>query len=58
MTKGYEKLTTYDFNCTHCGKNEMLPNRVGNFIKGWKCAKCDTVNYPNLYGMDTEEKLD
>jgi len=42
------------YPCKNCGQKEMYANKSKGFIKGYKCAFCNTVNYP-IKDMLTEK---
>ena len=45
-TNFQERSVTDKYPCKKCGQRKMYPNTTKGFVKGYKCAFCDTVNYP------------
>jgi hypothetical protein len=46
MKTSFEEYRTKKFVCKRCKNNDMLPNKEGEFIKGFRCRICNEINYP------------
>ena len=52
MKTCFEEYRTSKFTCIRCKKNDMLPNREGDYVKGFHCQVCGEINYPSAKSKD------
>ena len=41
-----EEYKTDKYTCKRCKNKDMIPNREGEYIRGFYCKICGEVNYP------------
>ena len=46
MTNFSKEHRTDKFSCKRCKNRDMIPNKDGDYVRGFVCQICGEINYP------------